>query len=207
MVKFIEARNLSAKISSFHTAQGKLNITAHLLACSAVALAAKDGRCEWLNEMYAGLTPLNQSAFKSWLSAGSEVFFGKDGKDHVWLRFMKDKGFTIVKDTMHLRPTQERIAEVAEDMSRAFFNKTASEVVRVDTGYDLDALLKQFENLSTKVENAQASGKVVVPTSFLQRIKEMSVDATKVVKLTDAEQAKKNKVTEQSETAATVVAA
>lgn len=190
----LNTSKLSAAINGYAKSKDALNLKLHLIACSAVALAARDGRCEWMNELYSKLDKLTQDAFKAWVSPFSGTFDTPEVAALVaadpkfqrprWIKFSKDEGFKVIPGLAANRPKLPLIEAVLADFANKFMmHKTAREVV--ETAWDA-GLMAKFESLKKAVEKAakEHSTHPVVRERLAELdkyTKMLTVDATKVL--------------------------
>lgn len=194
----LNGATLSKTIARVVGQRAKVNVETHLVACSALMLAVTDGRCNWLNELYAGLPRLDQDAFKAWLLPTSLAFIRGDkvngkfqpeimehNRNRKWLKFESKstdgkvpRGFFI--DTKNKAwkldaPTEAEINAVADDLSKAFFSISIAQVNKASEAYNVANLIKRFSDAFAALENASKEQKISVSTKLIQQAQELAV--------------------------------
>ena len=140
--EILSGEKLSRRITAVTAGLGKMEIELHTVTCQALALVTRDGRANWLNELFSQLSQNNRDALRAWFNKSYGVFVGKP-----FLSYSEKKGFQIVTGTIDDRPSLEWIATLAGDMSRSF---TAMRSIRLPTpavGWD-EGLKRRFEALA-----------------------------------------------------------
>lgn len=183
-----DTSKLSKAIAKWGKDQVSLNVILHSLACSAVALASRDGRCDWLNELYSVLSPIMQDSFRAWLSPNAWTFEDKttdDQKPSKWLSWNKDKGFHVIPGTVTQRPTFNAKTGASDNLmpieavAADFQNKFMGARKAADTANQLawnDAIIKQITGLMKKLEKETGNHKNEAVTA---KLKAVSADFTK----------------------------
>ena len=170
----MDGKALSKDIKSFAVTRDKIERKLHLLACSATAMAAVNGRTEWLNELHEAMSALHQDGMRSWLSPSAKVF-----TDKKWLQFSKDGGYKVIQGTAELRPTVEVIEAIAGDFNLSFVNYRAQKVARDLTQWEggllnkLATMIRELKGANEEIEKARMNGEqtsIPVPASIIAKL-------------------------------------
>lgn len=130
----------------------------HTIACSAVRLAARFGRANWLNKLHSKLDQLEGNALQSWFSTrSSDPIWGKG----EWLQFSAKDGFTVIPGTETLRPSDKHIVMVESKVALSFVHKSARGVA-MDTGWNRK-LVSQAKNFYQALQKAEKENPASVP--------------------------------------------
>lgn len=95
-------------------AYGKLAIQLHQAACLTFYRAAQYGDCDSLNVFYAGIRVNDQTALRVWIGQHATFVDIANGDVKPWMKWSKEKGFTIVKGTEPHRKDMFTIDEEVE---------------------------------------------------------------------------------------------
>ena len=166
----LDGKLLARAISHFAKARETLERNLHIYACSAVALAARDGRCDWLNSLHGSLSKAHQDAMRAWLNykVVSPIFSGKP-----WIEYSNEDGYSILPDTVANRPTVGRCQEVANDFDLSFVHKGAKSVAaELDWR---DSAIKRLKGVVKALKAQETEHKGSVPQFIL-------VDADALIK-------------------------
>lgn len=170
-----DGKALSKAIKTFGVNRLKLEQHLHTLACSAVALAAIDGRCDWLNDLHNAMSKAHQDSMRAWLGPQAAVF-----TDKKWITYTAKKGYSIIPQTVANRPTAERIEAVEGDFNLSFVHKPVGESAKQ---LDWDAILLGRIMGVVKLAHAQAEAQgYPVPASMLKALDELGDQATRDLK-------------------------
>lgn len=186
-----DGKKLTAEIKDIGGLYRKLDERLHIAACSAVYLASKDGRCNWLNELFSELTQSHRDYLRGWLSQSAK-FDDKSLWDcGKWLKFERDatnNWFQIVPDTQKLRPqwtTDDSgkaeflehgiIDAVASDFNRSFVHKTVQETSNDVVSLD-DQLANKFKGIESFVKKAMKENPSL-PASILEAVQGAKIAA------------------------------
>lgn len=120
---------LTNEIAKFAAANVDRRSILHTVACSAVRLAARAGRANWLNQLHEALDRLEQQALQSWFNR--DTIWG----EAQWIEFSAKDGFSVIPGTEALRPSDKQIVAVEADVRRAFVHKSAQRVA-TDNGWN-----------------------------------------------------------------------
>lgn len=159
-----DGKTLTAEIKAVGKGLREFEKRLHIAACSAVWLASKDGRCNWLNELFAELSQANRDYLRAWLSPTAKFNEQPLFVATTWLKYTKDatgNWFSIVPNTEKLRPDwivdeatgkasfveDGIIGAVAGDFDRSFVHKTAQQ-----TANDIKGLDEQIEQKFKGIE-------------------------------------------------------
>lgn len=178
-----DGKTLTAEIKAVGKGLREFEKRLHIVACSAVWLASKDGRCNWLNELFAELSQANRDYLRAWLSPTAKFNEQPLFVSTTWLKFTKDatgNWFSIVPNTEKLRPDwivdeatgkasfveDGIIGAVAGDFDRSFVHKTAQATANTLAGLD-DQIKSRFGGterfLKKLIEENPGSKDVMTP--------------------------------------------
>ena len=106
-----DGKSAMAFASTTIKAYTKLAIQLHQAACITFFRAAQYGDCDSLNLFYAGMRVNDQTALRVWIGQHSSFMDLDNSTVRNWIKWSKEKGFTIVKGTEAYRKDMFTIDE------------------------------------------------------------------------------------------------
>lgn len=153
----LDGKASMAFASSTVKAYGKLAIQLHQAACITFYRAAQYGDCDALNLFYAGMRVNDQTALRVWIGAHSSFVDLENSSVRNWIKWTKEKGFTIVKGTEAHRKDMFTIDEEAAGKEmllalKPFYDKDVKERDALTLEDILKMLAKAADNATKKAD-------------------------------------------------------
>lgn len=156
----------------------------HNAACDAVYLACKDGRANWLNELFAVLTPIHQGAFKAWLVSDKTKLMGNEYLKFTAKPKVAGQFFTVKPQTTTVRAAiLPLIDPINDDIQLGFWVKEVKQAAKEELGWSdsignkLGAALAYAIKANEKQANTVPGAAIEVIKAAMARIKELSTPA------------------------------
>lgn len=139
-------------------AYAKLAIQLHQAACLTFYRAAQYGDCDSLNLFFAGLRVNDQTALRVWIGQHATYLDLTDSSVRPWIKWGKEKGFTIVKGTEAHRKDMFTIDEQVEGKTmllalKPFYDKNVKDKDALTLEDILNMLASAAKNAKKKANN------------------------------------------------------
>lgn len=169
-----------AFIGTVSRAYAKLSVQLHQAACLSFYRVAQYGDPDALNAFYNGLRVNDQTALRVWVGSHATFVDLTDSKVKPWLKWSKDKGFSVVKGTEPHRKDMFTI-DSEEDgktmllMLKPFYDKDVKE----KDALTLEDLINMLKSASEKVSKKSKDENVPLPNDIVNLLKSIDNATTK----------------------------
>lgn len=152
-----DGKKAMAFASSTVKAYNKLAIQLHQAACLTFYRAAQYGDCDSLNLFYAGLRVNDATALRVWIGTHSSFVDLENSSVRNWIKWTKDKGFTVVRGTLEHREDMFTIDEEEAGKTmllalKPFYDKDVKEKDALTLEDILNMLAAAAKNAEKKAE-------------------------------------------------------
>lgn len=95
----VDGKLSMAFVNNVNKAYTKVSLQLHEAACLTFFRAAQFGDCDGLNKFYSNLRVNDQTALRVWFGKHATYLDLEKGAMSAWIKWNKEKGFSIVKGT------------------------------------------------------------------------------------------------------------
>ena len=166
-----DGKSAMAFASSTVKAYAKVAIQLHQAACITFFRAAEYGDCDSLNLFFAGLRVNDQTALRVWIGQHATYLDLSDNGVKPWIKWGKEKGFTIVKGTEAHRKGMFTVDEQVEGKTmliglKPFYDKN----VKDKDALTLEDILNMLAKAAKSAEKKSKDDNVPLPADVLQLV-------------------------------------
>lgn len=152
----------------------KLAIQLHQAACLTFYRAAQYGDCDSLNLFFAGLRVNDQTALRVWIGQHSSFVDLSNNEMRNWIKWSKDKGFTMVKGVEEYRKDMFTIDEQVEGKTmllglKPFYDKD----VKDPKNFTLEELLEVLASAAKRATKKATDENIELPAGISALIRDI----------------------------------
>lgn len=182
----VDGKLSMAFVNTVNKAYTKVSVQLHQAACLTFFRAAQFGDCDGLNTFYNNLRVNDQTALRVWFGKHATYLDLEKGSVSPWIKWSKDKGFSIVKGTeMHRKDVFS--IEGDEDGKqpllalKPFYDKD----VTTKDAITLEALFAMLQKTADSIQSKAKKENIPLPADMLNITTSMKNYASKELEALD----------------------